>query len=113
MGNNWQAAADDDGLSGFPSPVNQLGDIDPDEARANPELMARLTGNPSAAKERIGAGPGAVNRVGDPRRNGAPPPSVIAAGRAGSAGAVPNDPTDSGNTFNPIYSLRASHRRSY
>ena len=97
--NNWQS----DELGQFPSaasPLTAMG-IDPDEARANPELMARLTVNPSAAKERLAAGPGAINRVGDPRPNGAPPPHVTATRQTGGASAVPNDPTDAGNTFTP------------
>ena len=92
MGNNWQTSDDD--LSGFPSaasPLSAMG-IDPDEARANPDLMARLTGrsNPSSAQARLAAGPGGTLPA-DPHATR----SAVIAATSGGAGdtSTPSAPS--------------------
>jgi hypothetical protein len=81
MSNNRQTDADE--LGGFPSaasPLSAMG-IDPDEARANPELMARLTRGPAPMPQKR-AGAGAMLRQPD----GSTTPSEIAAGLTGGSG---------------------------
>ena len=83
MTNNWQAGlTDQDDLSGFPSaanPLTALG-IDPDLARANPELLAAL--RPSGSNGRTDLTP--------PPKPA--PRSAVAAGVTGGAGDTSTQP---------------------
>jgi hypothetical protein len=91
--NNWQT--DNDELGTFPSaasPLTSMG-IDPDEARANPELMARLTrgSNPPSAQQRLVAGPGPGGRLpSDAQRT-----RIAVIGQTGGAGdaSTPSAPS--------------------
>lgn len=95
---------DQDELSQFPSaanPLTSLG-IDPDMARANPDLLASLNAQVPGATVRPSAPiPGPMTMpTGDDEQAAAPAPSVTAAGRAGGAGDTPSS-TSTGTTATP------------
>lgn len=89
MANAWQSGLDDDdSLSGYPSAANPLTamGLDPDEVRANPDMLARLSaGAAKGPKANASEYPPPTTTSGPPA---APPPTLASQGQEGVTGEL-------------------------
>jgi hypothetical protein len=99
MSTDFKAGLDSDELDGLPSAANPLTamGIDPDEARANPDILAQIqkgTYNPLEGVDKRAANP--ALSAPPVQSSPSPAPSATAAGKAGGAGATPDssEPND-------------------
>ena len=96
MANDWSSGlTDSDELSSFPSaasPLSAMG-LDPDEVRANPEILLRATSGGGVTSDRGGSADAQARLMRSP--GGAMAPGETSAQAAGATGGAGSSPTPS------------------